>query len=296
MSAVIVPVVPSIALKRILFATDFTEASHTALPVVSAIARRYGAKVFAAYVWSHGPYSLVAPEVVAMLDRQTEQAVRLSLEKLLQSQPLAGIEAEALVRSGRAPEAIGRLVDQYHIDLVVMSTHGKTGFKHRFLGSITEEVVRTLRCPVLTAGPHLEPRFAGAKGIGDILFPTDLSQGSLAVFPYLTSLAHEYESRLTILHVLSPATSAQPGKGQRADFVRAWMKGTLSKEISPRSQAEYVVACGDVTETILEHAHHSHADLIGLGVRHGPDAARPLSETRAYRILAEAECPVLTAH
>ena len=62
MSAVIAPIVPSIELKRILFTTDFTEASRRALPIVSAIARRYGARIFMAHVWSPKVYPMVSPE------------------------------------------------------------------------------------------------------------------------------------------------------------------------------------------------------------------------------------------
>jgi len=294
MNAVIVPVLPRIALRRILFPTDFTEASNVALPVVSAIARRYGATVFAGYVWSHGPYTLVAPEAVAALDRQTDLESRAALAELLESPAFAGIKTEAVVRSGIAPQEIGRLVDQYAIDLVVMSTHGRTGFRHRVLGSVTEEAVRTLRCPVLTVGPHLASRFTKPDGIKEILFPTDLSEASLAVFPYLASLAHEYQSRLTVLHILPPNTPGRPGTGHLKHSLCEWMKKTLSNEISPRSTAEYNVASGPVAETILVHAQRSHTDLIGLGVRHARDVAKRFRETLAYRVLAESECPVLT--
>lgn len=88
MSAVIVPILPKIELSRVLFTTDFTEASRKALPLVSAIARRYGAKVFMAHVWTPGPHPLVAPEVVAVLDRQVEKGARGELQELLNTQHL----------------------------------------------------------------------------------------------------------------------------------------------------------------------------------------------------------------
>src|SRR5215470_5896788 len=120
MSAVIVPIVPMIELKRILFTTDFTDASQRALPMLAAIARRYGSKVFAAHVWTPGPYSMVPPEVIAVLQRQSERGARSELEKLSQASTLAGIKMEALVRCGNPAEEIGRLADQHNIDLAVM--------------------------------------------------------------------------------------------------------------------------------------------------------------------------------
>ena len=78
--------------------------------------------------------------------------------------------------------------------------------------------------------------------------------------------------------------------------LRGQMKRALANQISPRCSADFVVDCGDPAETILAHARRIDADLIGLGVRGSTDIARHFRETVAYRILAEAECPVLTRH
>src|SRR5215475_8439525 len=109
MSAVIVPIVPKIELSRVLFTTDFTETSCKALPLVSAIARRYGAQVFMAHVWTPEPYPLVAPEVVAVLDRQAESGARREVERLLTARALDGMKAEPLLCRGRPAREIARL-------------------------------------------------------------------------------------------------------------------------------------------------------------------------------------------
>jgi hypothetical protein len=62
-SAVAIPIVPEIELKRILYATDFSDSSLAALPLVSAIARRYGSEVLIANIWKAVPYTMVSPEV-----------------------------------------------------------------------------------------------------------------------------------------------------------------------------------------------------------------------------------------
>ena len=79
MSAVVVPIVPAIDLKRVLFTTDFTDASQRALPILAAIARRYGSKVYAAHVWTPNPYAMVSPEVIDVLDRQSKRAAKAEL-------------------------------------------------------------------------------------------------------------------------------------------------------------------------------------------------------------------------
>jgi nucleotide-binding universal stress UspA family protein len=61
-----------------------------------------------------------------------------------------GVTAEGSVVIGVPVDEINRAVDQHHIDLIVMGTHGRTGFRHLMAGSVTERVVRSASVPVLT--------------------------------------------------------------------------------------------------------------------------------------------------
>ncbi|HEY6306794.1 MAG TPA: universal stress protein [Candidatus Angelobacter sp.] len=296
MNAAVVPILPAVEIKRILYATDFSDASRAALPVVGAIARHYGARIYAAHVWSPPIYPMLSPEVVSVMDRRQQKEVQEKLEKLLHAQVLAGTSGEAIVRRGAPAEQLERAVREQNIGLVVASTHGVTGFRHRVLGSVAEELVRSLSCPVLTVGPRLATRFEKIQRIENILFPTDFSEESLAVFPYLASLAHEYHSRLTVLHVLPRETAQNPEAKTLAEPLRKQMEKALYHQISPRCSVDFVIDSGDAAETILAYASRGQADLIGLGVRCATDIAKHFRETIAYRVLAEAECPVLTHH
>jgi nucleotide-binding universal stress UspA family protein len=239
---------------------------------------------------------MIAPEAVSVLDRRQQRAVEQDLEGVLETPPLLGVPAQIVVRRGAPAEQLERVVKEQRIGLTVASTHGETGFRHRVIGSVAEELVRSLSCPVLTVGPHLAKRFDTRKEIANILFPTDFSEESLAVFPYLASLAHEYRARLTILHVLPPETAANPDALKLAEPLRKQMEKALWPQISPCTSAEFVIDSGDPAETILAYALRTKADLIGMGVRCATDIAKRFRETVAYRILAEAECPVLTHH
>jgi nucleotide-binding universal stress UspA family protein len=296
MNSAVVPIVPAIELKRILYATDLSEASRAALPIVAAIARHYGSRVYVVHVCSLPVYPMVSPEVVSVLDRKQQREAKQELEKLLRTSALAGVVSEAMVREGTPVEQLERVVKDRSIALVIAGTHGTTGFKHRVLGSTAEDLVRSLSCPVLTVGPQLAKRFEKIQAIDNILFPSDFSQESLAVFPYLASLAHEYKSRLKILHVLPQETSANPDAKSLAEPLRRQMEKALRPQISPRCRAEFVIDSGDAVETILGRARRGKADLIGMGVRCATDIARQFRQTIAYRVLAEADCPVLTYH
>jgi nucleotide-binding universal stress UspA family protein len=296
MNAAVVPIIPAIELKRIVYATDFSDASRSALPVVTAIARHYGSRIYAAHVWSPAMYPMIGRDAVAVMDRRHQRQAQAELEKLLGMPELAGISADTVLRHGTPAEQLQRVVKEHNIGLVVAGTHGRTGFKHRVLGSVAEELVRSLSCPVLTVGPRLAKRFEKLEKIERVLFPTDFSQESLAVFPYLVSLAHEYRSRLTILHVLPLETAGNPEAKRLAEPLREQMEKALCPQISPRCSVDFVIDSGGAADTILAYAGRSNTDLIGMGVRCATDIAQHFRQTVAYRILAEAECPVLTFH
>jgi len=188
------------------------------------------------------------------------------------------------------------MVRENHIDLAILSTHGRTGLKHLMMGSVAEELFRNLPCPVLTVGPHLAPRFQTLTGLKEILFPTDMSEESKAVFPYLASLAAEYQAHITVLHVLPLQTAANPEAKKLAEPLQKQMEHTFAPTLSPRTPVSYVIDFGNPAERTLTHALTSSADLIGMGVRQAGEITTHFRTTAAYKVVIGAYCPVLTAH
>jgi nucleotide-binding universal stress UspA family protein len=292
--AVVIPILPAVKLHRILFATDFSEASLAALPLVSTLARRYGSRVFVVNVWTPVQYTLVSPEVAGALQHKDERETQSKLQQILTTKELAGLSATAIVKSGSPSQELSYLVRERNIDLAILGTHGRTGLKHLLMGSVAEELFRNLPCPVLTVGPNVSKRSMEGTEIRHILFPTDLSNESRAVLPYLASLASEYEASVTLLHVLPVETATNPDAKALAEPLRQEMKGIFSSHIDPRCSAEFVIDFGDAVERILAHAQSGNADLIGMGVRHAGEIMTHFRNTVAYRVVLEAHCPVLT--
>ena len=293
-AAAIIPIVPAIRLKRILYATDFSESSRMALPVVSAIARHYQSEILVAHVWETLPYTMATPQTISMLEKQQEREVREKLVPLLRAIDPAGSSVKPLVRTGNPVQELERIVQEEAIDLVVLSTHGRAGVKRFVMGSVAEALLRNLSCPVLTVGPHLADRFRKTVDTHNILFPTNLSPESHAVFPYLASLAHEHGARLTLLHVLPPEVAGNPDAKNLAEPLRNEMIRRFQPEISPRCESEFVIDAGDTVEKILTHARDREAELIGLGIRKAPEITTHFAGTVTYRVLLNAACPVLT--
>ncbi|MGZ4858643.1 MAG: universal stress protein [Candidatus Angelobacter sp.] len=296
MSAVAIPILPVVRLKSILYATDFSEASRAALPIVSAIARKYGSHIFAAHVWAPLPYSMATPEALSALEGKEESDAREVLEKFIATKELEGLEVTPIIKCGEAARELSRIVHQYRIDLAILSTHGRTGFKHLLMGSVAEELFRSLPCPVLTVGSNISRRFKAQTEVKEILFPTDLSFESGAVFPYLAMVAAEYSARITLLHVVSPENRRHPSAMDEADSLRSAMQRMFCPQIDPRCEVRLVVEAGDPVERILAHALADKADLIGFGVRKAGEISTHFRNTVPYKVVLESECPVLTSH
>ena len=288
---VLISIPPAIQLDRILYATDFSRASGRALPIVSAVARRYGSQVFLTHIYTHETYPIDVPAPPPI---DGEAKAQKEIYKLLHQPELAGLKTTIEIESGSPVERINKYVNKHCIDLVIIGTHGRTGASHMLMGSVAEELFRTLKCSVLTVGPNLDPRFTVAKTIKSILFPTDLSPESKAVFPYLASLAAEFESEIVILHVLPPEPAKNPDARKLAEPLRQELQHNFAPHLSPKCKARYVVEFGEVAPRILSASDYYQSDLIGLGVREGNELITHLRTTAAYRVVIGAPCPVLT--
>ena len=254
------------------------------------------ARIFAAHVWAPLPYSMVSPEALSTLEGKEERDAREVLEQFVRTSEFEGLEVTPILRCGDAVRELGRIVHQQHIDLAILSTHGRTGFKRLLMGSVAEELFRCLPCPVLTVGPNISSRISAASEVKEILFPTDLSFDSGAVFPYLAALAAEYAAGVTLLHVVSRDDRRHPAGMDEADALRSAMRRMFVPQIDPRCEARLLVEAGDPVERILYHARNDKADLIGFGVRQGGEISTHLRNSVPYKVMLEAECPVLTSH
>jgi len=294
-STVVVPIAPAIELRQILFATDFSDASLAALPLVSKIAHRYGSRVFVMNVSTPIAYAMVSPEAAAALQHRDELHARSKVKDLLKTADLAGLSTTVVVRSGIPTGELDHFVREHKIDLAILGTHGRTGMKHLVMGSVAEDLFRHLPCPVLTVGPNISKPAMQGIDVRHILFPTDLSDESQAVFPYLASLASQYKASLTLLHVLPVETATNPDARSLAEPLRKEMQNIFSPHIDPGCSVEFIIDFGDTAERILAHAESGRADLIGLGVRMAGEVTTHLRNTVAYRVVLEARCPVLTS-
>jgi nucleotide-binding universal stress UspA family protein len=156
-----VAALPVFRLKRILVPVDFSDCSKKALKYAIPFARQFGASLVLLHVLQ--PY-LPATEMssvdVELVLHQTREACDEEL-KALQRTVGADVASEAVLRSGNPYTEIVQAEKEYGIDLIVLSTHGRTGLAHVLLGSTAERVVRHAHCPVLVVREHEHEFIAG---------------------------------------------------------------------------------------------------------------------------------------
>ncbi len=202
--------------RRILFSTDFSETSETALRYATKLARAFAAELHLFHAIVPHDYqgrrreaaagSSGLPAADALGAALSEEAGQLMAE-LVAGGDLAELEVVRVEQPAAA--AAPAIVDYsvgHGIDLVVMATHGRRGVRRLFLGSVAEEVVRHSSIPVLTVGP--EPRWSEASSRGRLLVAVDFGALTERLLGFARTLAVRTGASIHLLHAVE--LPAQP--------------------------------------------------------------------------------------
>ena len=147
---------------RIMVPTDFSETSDAALTYARSLADMLGASLHLVHVFDD-PYgdALAADVSTSVYESMQASAMRTARLELLRRMPPAArvqYRGTTTMVSGMPAAAIVECAANRGMDLIIMGTHGRSGFAHLLLGSVAEQVVRTAPCPVLTVrNGHVEP-------------------------------------------------------------------------------------------------------------------------------------------
>ncbi len=144
-----------LAIKRVLYPTDFSDFSKKALPFAESLARQFGATLVLFHA-TEVPVMLpdALPEAAMQLGPQLEAEAKTLIDNMRQGIP--GINVEAEVRIGPAASEISAFAQSTEVDVIVVPTHGRSGLSRMLFGSVAEKVVRLAKCPVLTIRPEYE--------------------------------------------------------------------------------------------------------------------------------------------
>jgi nucleotide-binding universal stress UspA family protein len=146
--------------KKILCPTDFSEPSYEALKAANELALHFSSELYLVHVVAPIPRlsALEAPEVpggpydfnIPLHLEKLEEEANTRLNQVVKEKISKEVQVRSMVVHGRAADEIVRVAEKEKVDLIVIATHGETGWQHFFSGSVTEKVVRIATHPVLT--------------------------------------------------------------------------------------------------------------------------------------------------
>lgn len=158
-----------ITIKNVLVATDFSEPSAAALEYGRALARTFGASLHVLHVVDNvlipGAFPDAIPLYVPELLKDMIAVGQQHLDAVIREDDRRELDATGVVLTcnGTARGITEHAADM-KADVIVIGTHGRSGWSHLMMGSIAEKVVRTAPCPVLTVH-HPEREFVGPDAI-----------------------------------------------------------------------------------------------------------------------------------
>jgi nucleotide-binding universal stress UspA family protein len=209
----------------------FFPAAAQAIPYVKNIAKHYDAALVALHVRTPIVNPMTEPATWPVYLEAAKAQDEQHREELLDI--FAGIPTQVLIEEGRIEDCLQSAVEKNDTDLVVIGTHGRTGLGKLLLGSVAEEIFRTVPCPVLTVGPRASMPNGTAGEFQSILYATDFSAESMGAARYAVSLAQEFQARLILLHVIAPLRG---GDLVSAADLMATSQKLLQQIVSPEAQ------------------------------------------------------------
>lgn len=294
---------------RILCPVDFSDTSAHAITYADAIAGWYGAELTVAHVYL--PLSVAVPGLPEVVEQiPDDEAARLTAETAAFARRAGATSPTVVIDSGQpADEIVGRVLRD-HSDLLVIGTHGASGFRHLVLGSVTEKVLRQVPCPVLTVPPHVQMTGA-ALPFRRILCAVDFSEWSLAALEMAVQLAAPSNATLIVAHVIEwpwheppePDFEHLPGpqiaalKAYRqvvTDNARGRLAAAVHGVVVDRCPTDVAIVHGKPYEQILDLAADRGADLVVLGVHGRSTLDVALFGSTTNQAVRHAHCPVLT--
>jgi nucleotide-binding universal stress UspA family protein len=297
----------AISLRNVLFATDFSSTSNSALPYATAICRRFGSTLHLAHILSDTNVLLMTGGVdytsVGTIYEEAHNEAQEEIQQL--TTHLGKIPCRTFLRRGQVWDNLRGIVAENSIDLIVIGTHGRTGLGKLLLGSVAEDILRHAPCPVLTVGPGVHgraklPEFQ-TRGkelapveleLRRILYATNLTSDSLRVASAAIALAEEFDSRLTLMHVIESYANLEDRPGPIETGVEQ-LQSVVPKDAALAYKPEIVMEFGSAPKCIVKMATEREADLIVLGA-HPADLTTRLPWSTVHEVVAHAPCPVLT--
>jgi nucleotide-binding universal stress UspA family protein len=275
------------AFRTILVPTDFSDTATAALAWAKEIAGKADGTIDVLYADPFLPPPHFTAAQVPNLAQDIERSKILAKKELARyvSEHLGeGVRSEASVAQGLPVTEIVNRAEAKDVDLIVMGTHGRSGFKRMMLGSVTDSVLRQTDRPVLAV--RAEEGVATPVSIRKILCPVNFTGIAQRALQEAFALARLAGAQLTVLHVREETDE----EGEANEAIDRCLAPIGDTDV----QVERVVLEGHADVETVEYARDIGIDLIVLGAQHRRFSDATVLGKTTMHVLRHAHCPVLT--
>ncbi len=277
-----------LAIRNILVPTDFSDASLNAMDTAVAMAQRHDARLTLLHVVNqslmmYGPYEMlpINPHSFDIFHNAGAEMLSELADKLTAKH---GIEADTVVSSGFVPTEICKAAGQKSADLVVMGTHGTSGFHEFFIGTNTYEVVKYAPCPVLSVPPSRKwERFS------TIVFPVRDVPNPLEKYDFLRKIIRKNQATLIALGLNE---NKEAHKMQQLDTNVRQLESQL--RLDDVQTVVKTIYADQAAHKVLEIADAEGADLIAITANLDYDIRDFFIGPYTQQIVHHSKIPVLS--
>jgi nucleotide-binding universal stress UspA family protein len=268
--------------RKILIPTDFSETAMLAVQHGAFMARLFKAELYLLHVLELNEYAYDIPEPVLRLAnlKTAQDIVAKKMDEISDNiRKEYGLTPVTMSSTGRIATEVVQYADENKVDLIIMGTHGASGFEEYFVGSNAHKVVNRAHCPVISVQTH-----ANKLGFADIILPIDNKLHSRQKVDYALEIAKHYSSRIHIVGLLESDDSEDANKFNiKLDSVEAVVK----KAGLPYTRK--VVTGNNLAEAAMNYSKEMNADLIVImtdqesnltGIFIGPFAKQIVNHSR----------------
>ncbi|MBI2270494.1 MAG: universal stress protein [Bacteroidetes bacterium] len=275
-------------IKKILVPVDFTETSDIASSKAIEIAKHIKADIFLLHVVEfNGYYFSVVPEMKTIVPpiktievevKKKMDGIRYNIEKK------SGVICKVFVSTGNICDEIIDFSKKKGIDLIVMGTHGASGYKELFIGSNAQRVVTLSNIPVLTMQKN-----GKTSDFKNILIPIDDSLHSREKINMAMVIAHIFNAKI---HLLGLPNSKETKALDRFNVKIESVKKIINSE---KLSSKITITHGDnIAKAALSYSKRNKCDLIVINTGHESKISGIFLNGFAQQIVNHAKPPVLS--
>ncbi|RKS00792.1 nucleotide-binding universal stress UspA family protein [Flavobacterium sp. 102] len=271
-------------MKKILVPTDFSDHAKYALKVAAQIAKKNGGEIFLLHMLElpHQAGDAIGsghdlPEIMLF-----KNAAINRLEDLMDDECLDGLKVSEIIQFELAFEGIMNISKKNNVDLIVMGSHGASGFKEMFIGSNAEKVVRNSDIPVL-----IIKKEAGDFDVTKFVFASDFSDEIKKPFSKVVDFANKFDAELYLVMINTPSSFKPTHVAQEI------MKDFISN-FSINKYSTHIYNDVNVESGVLNFTNFIDADLIGMSTHGRKGLAHFFNGSISEDLVNHAARPVVT--